>query len=311
MPTMKQFSLLALLSSGLLLSLTACTIPDLHEGNTAGDTSISLSSEIGENPVPTVDICDTSPVPGIAFPRQEPVEVPREVMEAELMGDLIVSHGCLRIESRYGDGSILPVWPPEFKIDIDKGKVVVFDGVGEPIVREGQEVYMGGGEGSSAALAACVRQQLPDSCGGPYWVVGDGVRPNLRFDSEFFDLALITNEKRTALFLRKQPILDDWKEPPSIIAGKLILYNPNRCPRIQSESGMTDYVPIWPPDYSMKFEDNLLVVTHAPGDVAAQEGEEIVLHGGMIPKIWANERYRQLYYQLPGDCYGPYWIITD
>jgi len=312
MPNTSRLPALTLLGFGLMLILAACTKPArLENGSTEEDTSISESNSAVENPEPTVDICEPSPIPGIAFPRQEPVEGPRAMMAAELIGGLIVRHGCLRVESLYGDGSILPVWPAEFSIAIENDAIVVFDGSGNPVAREGQEVYMGGGEGTAEVLVNCVRQQLPDSCPGPYWVVGDGVRPNLRFDSDLFDLELITSGERTAIFLVKHPILDDWKETPSSFAGNLRLYSPNRCPRIQSESGMTDFVPIWPPDYSMQFKDKMITVTNGSGKLVAQEGKEALLQGGMIPKIWASERYRQLYYQLPGDCHGPYWIVSE
>jgi len=89
------------------------------------------------------------------------------------------------------------------------------------------------------------------------------------------------------------------------------LNNPNRCPKIQSGSGLAYYVPIWLSDYSMHFEGDQILYIKCSGEVAAQEGQATVLQGGMIAKIWAPERYRQLYYQLPGNCYGPYWIVDE
>lgn len=45
----------------------------------------------------------------IHFPRQEPGDGPRRVMEAELVGKLMVMNDCLRVESVYNGESYLPV----------------------------------------------------------------------------------------------------------------------------------------------------------------------------------------------------------
>ena len=172
---------------------------------------------------------------------------------------------------------------------------------------------MGGGEGSELSLLGCVRRQLPKKCSGKFWYVGDGVRPNLRFDSDLFHLSVITSTERSAILLEKRPILDEWKELPSTISGQLVLYTPSRCPRLFSESGMTrtDYVPIWPSGYNMEFKDNKLIVKDETGNVIASEGDELTLSGGGIPHSWESEEYRQLSYNIPGDCYAPYWIVGE
>lgn len=125
-----------------------------------------------------LDVCAASPVPGVAFPRQAPVEGMRVTMAAELIGDLVLVDGCLRVNSIYGPVSYLPVWPPEFAIRAQGDEVQVVDGTGQVVARSGQAVYVSGGEESVAAMPDCVREQLPTSCTGPYWVVGDTIRPN-------------------------------------------------------------------------------------------------------------------------------------
>jgi hypothetical protein len=54
-----------------------------------------------------------------------------------------------------------------------------------------------------------VQEQLPKTATGKYWYVGEGVRPNLRFDSELFDLKVISETERTVIQLRKKTILDE------------------------------------------------------------------------------------------------------
>jgi len=264
-----------------------------------------------------VDICATPSVPGVAFPRQEPVEGVRVVMEAELIGELVLVNGCLRVNSIYGDGSVLPIWPPEFTLKAEKRTTVaaqdeiqVLDGAGQIVARVGQEVYMGGGGGSATSLADCVRQQLPADCTGPYWIVGEGVRPNLRHDSDLFTLDVISTTERSFLLLHKKPMLDEWAEGDALLIGKLVLYDYQRCPRVTSDSGLTDYLLLWPPDYGARVENGKVEIVDGAGQVVARVGEEVRLGGGAIPVDWNSEKYRQLRYELPGDCHGPYWIAA-
>jgi len=273
-----------------------------------------------------VDICATPSVPGVAFPRQAPVEGVRVVMEAELIGELVLVNGCLRVNSIYGDGSVLPIWPPEFTLKAEKRATVacpepcrraaqdeiqVLDGAGQVVARVGQEVYMGGGGGSATSLAECVRQQLPADCIGPYWIVGEGVRPNLRHDSDLFTLDVISTTERSFLLLHKKPVLDEWAEGDALLIGKLVLYDYQRCPRVTSDSGLTDYLLLWPPDYGARVKNGEVEIVDGSGQVVARVGEEVRLSGGAIPVDWDSEKYRQLHYELPGDCHGPYWIVEN
>jgi hypothetical protein len=258
-----------------------------------------------------IDICATPEVPGVAFPRQGPVEGPRVVMEALLIGRLVLADGCLRIESVHGDGSQLPIWPPEFDLAAQGDEIQVLDGEGRVVARVGEEVYMGGGGGSATALAGCVREQLPDACSGPYWIVGDGVRPNLKRDSDLFTLDEVETPARSFFLLHKQPLLDGWIEGESQLTGKLVLWDYDRCPRIATESVRGNFLPLWPPDYSAIVEDGAIAIVDGAGRVVARVGEQVTLGGGSIPHSWDSEEYRQLFHELPGDCSPPYWIVGE
>jgi hypothetical protein len=256
-----------------------------------------------------LDIFATPSVPGVAFPRQEPVEGVREAMEAELIGELMLVDGCLQIQSVYGDGRYLPIWPPDFTLNGRDEEIEVLDGTGQVMARVGEEVYMGGGEGSAGALPDCVHQQLPPGCTGPYWIVGTGVRPNLRHDSDLFTLELSSTPERPILLLHKKPVLDEWVAGDALLSGKLVLFEPDRCPRVVSESGMTNYLPLWPPEYEARVEGGELEIVDGAGKVVGRAGQDVVLGGGAIPGGWESERYRRLHHELPGDCFGPYWIV--
>jgi len=258
-----------------------------------------------------IDICATPAVPGVAFPRQGPVEGPRVVMEAQLIGELVLVDGCLRIDSIHGTESLLPIWPPEFGLAAEGDEIQVLDGEGQVVARVGEEVYMGGGGGSATGLAGCVREQLPAACSGPYWIVGDGVRPNLRRDSDLFTLEVVETPARSFFLLHKEPVLDGWIEGESQTSGKLVLWDYDRCPRLFNENGLGDYLPLWPPGYGATEEDGVIAIVDGSGQVVARVGDEVVLGGGPIPHSWDSEEYRRLYHELPGDCYPPYWIVGE
>jgi hypothetical protein len=256
-----------------------------------------------------VDACAPSPVPGVAWPRQRPVEGLRVTMAAELIGELALVDGCLRVQSIYGDASYLAVWPPDYALRAEGDEVQVIDESGQVVARAGQEVYADGGEGAAESMAECVRRQLPVPCVGPYWIVGAEVRPNLKRDSELFALDVIARAPGAAFLLRRRPALDGWAAKDESTAGTLTLYEGQRCPRIRSESGLVDYVPLWPLDYEARLEDGQLEIVDGAGQVVARSGERVLVEGGPIPGGWELEQYRRLFHELPGDCHGPYWIV--
>lgn len=230
-------------------------------------------------------------------------------MEAELVGALVIRSNCFWIESLYDDKRYLPIWPPGFSVGSENQTPVIQDSTGQIVGRVGEEIYMGGGMGSENAMPECVREQLPADCAGPYWVVGDGVRLNIRNESTLIELELITTPDRNAILLHQKPTLVEWAEGSAIISGILKLYHPQRCPRIQSESGITDYLPIWPAEYSLQITDGVVEIRNGSGGVIAREGEEVLVHGAPVPSSWDSEQFRQLKRDIPGDCFGPYWIV--
>lgn len=258
-----------------------------------------------------VDSCSQQPVAGIAFPRQKPVEGMRVSMAAELIGLLHVEAGCLQVDSIYGDGSVVPIWPAEYSLQETEGVVQVLDENLRVVARVGEEVYMAGGFGSQDAAAKCEPQEASLSCSGPYWVVGDTVRLNLNQDSDLFALDLITADQHTAIFIRSTPEMQAAYADDQLLAGQLVLWPPQRCPRVTSESGLRDFMPIWPPSYSMLFEEGALVVLNEAGNEVGREGEQIILSGKDIPIEWEHEEYQQLRRTLPGDCHGPYWVVGE
>jgi hypothetical protein len=103
---------------------------------------------------------------------------------------------------------------------------------------------------------------------------------------------VISTTERSLVFLGKKPVLDEWPEGDSLIAGKLVLFDYQRCPRVVSDSGLNDYVPMWPPDYGARVENGEIEILDESGQVVARVGEEAVLAGAGIPVVWDSGEYR-------------------
>jgi hypothetical protein len=251
------------------------------------------------------DLLLTPPVPGIAFPRQKPVEGFRVCMEAALVGTLQLQEGCLYVQS-LGGGRLVPIWPPEFTLRVEGDRVLVIDGEGKVAARAGEEVYMGGGGGGADEW---VLQQIPPACRGEYLIVGCEVRPNLRYDSELFYLDVISDTARTALFLRYKPALDEQVVDAASASGKLVAYDYNRCLHLQTEWGPGSLTLVWPTGWSARVEDETIAVLDGAGQVVARMGNEVRLRGREIPHSADVAVYRQLMDELPGDCVGASWLV--
>jgi len=60
-------------------------------------------------------------------------------------GELILDErGCLRVKITADDPGYVPVWPPDFDLDVGNGEVRVLDGGGRVVAEVGEKVVMGG-----------------------------------------------------------------------------------------------------------------------------------------------------------------------
>jgi len=238
--------------------------------------------------------------PTIFFPKQKPVEGERVVMEAELIGELAVIEGCLRVTSSSGsDTDYLLVWPPGFRLSAASDGTHVLNGAGQVVARAGEEVYMGGGEYRYVEqLDEYVRRQLPPGCPGPYWIVGDVVSSTKTTETP----------GPTIFFPKQKPVEGEREVMTAELFGELAVLE--GCLRVTSFSGSnTDYLLVWPPDFRLSTEGDGIQVLNGDGQVAARVGEEVFIGGGKIGYVHRLDEYvRQ---QLPPGCAGPYWIVGD
>lgn len=248
------------------------------------------------------DLLLTPPVPGIAFPRQKPVEGYQESMMALASGKLVLEQGCLRLER-----GALPIWPPDFTLRVEGDQVVVVDGGGGVAARAGEEVCMGGGH--SGVSDEWVLQQIPAACRGDYWIVGSA-RPNLVYDSDLFAPEVVSAPQTEAIFLRYKPALREQALTAKEVSGRLVLYEYQRCLQMDT-GGLAGPVHLfWPPDWSLRAGDGEVAVLDGTGQVVGRVGEDVSLRVREVPSDWEDAVYRQLVDELPCSCMGGLsWVV--
>lgn len=120
---------------------------------------------VGENSPFTI-----TPVPAVFMPQLKQRDA--AFMTALLIGDLLVEEGCLRIRDIYTGESRLVIWQADYFLTDNDGVLTILDETGAVVAQVGERVFLGGGEQPSPNEAE-LRQPLPDSCGGPYWRMGN------------------------------------------------------------------------------------------------------------------------------------------
>jgi hypothetical protein len=145
----------------LLLSLTmaACT-----------STPTSSLPPTENHPAATA----TGPSKTIAFPRQKKTNGEWAAMDALTRGTLVLADNCLRLERDKSLANYLLIWPPDFNVTIENGKIEILNEKGEIVASPGDNVQMSGGEiHLRSMLEQSIQDRVPPQCAGPYWIIGD------------------------------------------------------------------------------------------------------------------------------------------
>lgn len=93
--------------------------------------------------------------------------------------------------------------------------------------------------------------------------------------------------------------------PTALLEGKLVLDNSNL--RLKPFWGKGD-LPIWPYGYSLRITDKQIEVIDNDGQLVARVGDKIKVGGGEVPAEIVEEYIGR---QLPDDCEGPYWLVSE
>lgn len=93
-------------------------------------------------------------------------------MEALMIGQLILTDGCIRVQPDYDGPPVMPVWPHGFGLHVQGDVVEVVNAAGEVVARVGEQVYMGGG-GVGVVDSEWLHHPVPEACqGDESWIVG-------------------------------------------------------------------------------------------------------------------------------------------
>jgi hypothetical protein len=115
-----------------------------------------------------------TPMPATATPRPTQEVVSTRLM-AELMGQLELVDGCLRVRSSYGPESLLLVWPVDITATVSGETVVMADSLlgTQTTWHLGDSVVAAGGYPDSPIAGVPLRIIGPATCPGPYFVVSE------------------------------------------------------------------------------------------------------------------------------------------
>ena len=111
----------------------------------------------------------------IHFLRQKPSDAPQ--MLAPLEGRLMLSEGCLYIQSEDTASSYAAIWPFEFSLDVQGDSTRILNGDKAVVAQVGDELKVSGGEVPQLSLEEFEENFIgtPTQCAAPYWRINDDV----------------------------------------------------------------------------------------------------------------------------------------
>ena len=244
----------------------------------------------------------------VGFPQYEG---PLMLSEGSRFGELIVVDGCLRVR-RYPDPvdpnsyyqpsstPLMLIWPANFTWSAKGNSIQIIDGAGLIAARVGDDVRFSGHGicsegwcGTTDIGEIDLLQPLPESCSGPYWIVGEevsAVGPE--------EPTVVSIPGSTLFFPRQKSVKGPRAVMAALNGGELVL--DGDCLRV---GRMNDPTIVWPAGFTPHIEDGVVQVRDGAGRTIARVGDEIYMGGGEI-----SAEFRGL---DPERCPGKYWIADS
>jgi hypothetical protein len=217
---------------------------------------------------------------------------PTEQMDALMEGELSLNGECLGVSVPGGGEFATVVWPSGFSVKFDNGDVVLLDGEGEILAREGDPVSLGGG--NSPDQDGEIADIAPDDCiSDGYWMSGSEVRrlaPEVEPDPAIDD-------DLTVYFPQWQ---DEDQTDPQSFGGRLV--HENDCLYLDHETGGQQRLAIWPPDWSVETDGEEVVVLD-------ENDEELARTGDILSVESRNGQFDVDEYAIPGGCHSMHTMI--
>lgn|GEM_PF-6457391 len=270
-----------------------------------------VSSNMSSTALPVSAESATAATSDIYFPQQPAAWEDEASMTALLIGKLLLRDGCLYIRGTEGGDFVLPVWPASFTLRTVESTVEVLDKTGTAVARVGAEVAMGGGEAAPGLEGEWERSASgtgSERCPGQRWIVGTGVRLHQRDPDDRLTLNVIETPQGNMRLLRWTPVIESWVTAEATLTGPLAIID--GCLRLTNSDG-TGYLPVWPPDHLVSFEDPLPRIVHGPQRaVVATIGDAASVRGRALTAEDDATNYALLRKNLPDVCSGPFWLVT-
>lgn len=248
-----------------------------------------------------------NPDPSVHFPQF--IVRPVTYMTADFTGILELKNGYLYA------GEHIIIWLPGYFVHNNNGTIEVWDRNGTVVGRVGEPISMGGGISELGNYILLLKEPLSPEADGPFWFQA-GARLNLNFESELFNLEIITCNERDYYFFTKKTPLEAQGGRNFIITGTFTASKiiDSKCARIavydeaDNSTVITSYNPIWPSDFSTRSNDGTLEILDGNGNVIARDGEEITVDGIKISNNY-SDLFNQLRNEMPGECYSTNLLV--
>ena len=202
-------------------------------------------------------------------------------------GYLQAYRGCIYIRN-----GTIPVWPSDFTMRLENGRLQVLDESGNVVGVDGKEAVLAGYEvRADDPLGRQISATLPLACPpGNFWIVGDEIGEM----KERAGMRIVPLEGSSLIFPRQSPSL--WSDDLSISTeGELV--HQGDCLRVNDAER---HMIIWPPLFTPHTGNGVVEVRDGDDVTVARVGDRLEITG------FGSELMRPHYVDR---CPGPYWTV--
>ena len=224
----------------------------------------------------------------ISFPQHhEERQTYTTALPEHIEGRIQIYRGCIYI--RNGE---IPVWPSNFTLRSDNGRVQILDESGNVVAADGQKVVLAGHEvKADDPQGREVNRSLPLACPpGNIWIVGDEIS-EMKAEA---NLPVVPLQGSSLLFPRQVP--GHWRDDLSISTENDLILEGD-CLRVDDDKR---HMIIWPPLFRPHMQDGVIEVRDGEGRTVARVGDRLHITG------FGSELMRPHYADR---CPGPYWTV--
>ena len=203
-----------------------------------------------------------------------------------IMVEVVLDDGCLR--ARGGEGrslnndpvpSFLLIWPDGFTWLEDGADITISDLTGLPVARVGDTVrFSGRPVGPRSDLAHEIASGTPESCVGPYYIVGDEVSVIRQSEP---DTLSIPGSTLYFQRLKTRVLTPDMVDSLESFSDPMELELKGDCLLISSAAEPSDrHMVVWPAGfYPHVGDDGIVEVHNGGGRTVARVGDRLYLRG--------------------------------